>query len=131
MTDRDRSSDQRHRGLPESMRGGGTGGAFYTIADYKGGDVRDRREREAIDQQLLPAGKQATLFAYPYGHASDYLRNEYLPRYRQEHGMTGAYTTEQGFIEADTPVFALPRMVCGDAWNSTEQFRALLQRLKN
>ena len=45
-------------------------------------------------------------------------------------GVVGTdYTTEQGYIEADTPVFALPRMVCGDAWNSERQFQELLSGL--
>jgi hypothetical protein len=123
------SWDHLHEVIPASMLECGVAGDFYSIVDYRGADLQIRRARESIDNTLLEAGKQVTLFAYPYGHASSYLRDEYLPQCSHEHGMTGAYTTEQGFIEADTPVFALPRMVCGDAWNSAEQFSGLLQRL--
>ena len=107
----------------------GASGDFYSIDDYRGADIQVRQAREAIDSKLRESGRQTSLFAYPYGHASTYLRSEYFPEFAHEHGMLGAYTTEQGYIEAGTPVFALPRMVCGDAWNSEQEFREVLRGL--
>lgn len=82
-----------------------------------------------INAKLASAGKAVRYFAYPYGHAAKYLQEHYLPRYLAWHGMQAAFTTQAGFVSAQSPLYALPRFVCGEAWHRAEQFDALLEKL--
>ena len=64
--------------------------------------------------------KGQALFAYPFGHVSGYLHDEYFPVFVQEHGTIGAFTTEPALIHADTSVYAIPRFVLGESWQSPQ-----------
>jgi len=123
------SWDHVHAALPEKMLQAGCAGDFHSIDGYAKADLQVRAASAFIDQRLAASGQRTSLFAYPYGHASRFLSEEYLPQYQNEHGIVGAFTTERKFIDAATPAYAIPRMVCGDAWRTQEEFNALLQRL--
>jgi hypothetical protein len=123
------SWDHVHAALPDEMLQPGSAGNFYSIDSYAKADIQVRSASVFIDQHLAESGQHTSLFAYPYGHASRYLSDYYLPQYQQEHGVVGAFTTEQKFVDETTSAYAIPRMVCGDAWRTPEQFYVLLQRL--
>jgi hypothetical protein len=123
------SWDHVHASLPDSMLEAGSAGNFHSVDNYSKADLQVRAASTFIDRRLAASGQRTSLFAYPYGHASPFLLNQYLPRYQPEHGVVAAFTTEKAFIDAATPVFAIPRMVCGDAWRTPEQFDLLLQQL--
>jgi hypothetical protein len=124
------SWDHVHTALPNEMLQPGSAGNFYSIDSYAKADLQVRAASEFIDQRLAASGQRTSLFAYPYGHVSRFLSQEYLPRFQNEHGIVGAFTTEKKFIDAATPLYAIPRMVCGDAWRTPGQFKALLQQLR-
>ncbi|MEZ5504299.1 MAG: polysaccharide deacetylase family protein [Halioglobus sp.] len=123
------SWDHLHTVLPASLLPDGGAGNFHTVDNYPKADLQVRAAAEFIDEQLAATGQRTSLFAYPYGHASAFLAREYLPRYAHEHGVVGAFTTEQNFVDAGTRAFEIPRMVCGDAWRTHQQFAELLERL--
>jgi len=123
------SWDHVHAALPYEMLQPGSAENFHSIDGYAKADLQVRAASAFIDQRLAASGQRTSLFAYPYGHASRFLSEEYLPQYQNEHGVVGAFTTERKFIDAATRAYAIPRMVCGDAWRTPEQFNVLLQRL--
>jgi len=118
-----------HPALPADMVAPDVAGNFYSVNDYAGADLQVRAASHVIDQRLAGSGHSTSLFAYPYGHAGEFLSEYYLPRYQRQHGIVGAFTTEQAFVDLTTQAFKIPRMVCGDAWKSPEQFASLLRRL--
>ena len=123
------SWDHVHPVLPAGMVPPGAAGNFYSINDYNNADIQLRAASQFITERVAGTGHVVSLFAYPYGHAGEFLAESYLPRYQSEHGIVGAFTTEQNFVDATTQAFKIPRMVCGDAWRTAEQFAVLLQRL--
>jgi peptidoglycan/xylan/chitin deacetylase (PgdA/CDA1 family) len=123
------SWDHVHPELPEHLLEPDSAGNFYSIDSHAKADLQVRTASEFIDRHLAATGQRTSLFAYPYGHDSTFLSQDYLPRCRQEHGIIGAFTTEPKFVDAKTAVYEIPRMVCGDAWRTPEQFDDMLKQL--
>jgi peptidoglycan/xylan/chitin deacetylase (PgdA/CDA1 family) len=73
-------------------------------------------------------GKRPTLFAYPYGQASEYAAREYLPKHRAEHGFKAAFTTEPKAVSKSDDIWRLPRYVFGQDWKSPQGLKDILQR---
>lgn len=67
------------------------------------------------------------LFAYPYGRASDFLANDYLPDAMARHGVQAAFTTEPAPVRAGDSRWCLPRYVFGSDWKSPEDLERLLR----
>ena len=103
--------------------GGQPAGHFFGIDD-----------RQKADRQVLAAGEYIAsrsgghwprLFAYPYGHVSDYLAEEYFPRLG--HHRTGAaFTTDPDPVSRDSDRWRLGRFVCGRDWRTESEFESLL-----
>lgn len=104
-------------------------GQFYTVDNYLQANKQVLQAGRFINAKLAAVGKTVRYFAYPYGHAAKYLQEQYLPRYLAWHGMQAAFTTQARFVTAQSPLYALPRFVCGEAWHGAEQFNALLEQL--
>ena len=71
-------------------------------------------------------GRKPTLFAYPYGESSDYLRGDYLPNFEAQHELLAAFGTYQGRVTLDSSRWNLPRYVHRWHWKTPEQLRILL-----
>lgn len=72
-------------------------------------------------------GARPRLFAYPYGQTSDYLRDEYLPRFEARHGIAGAVSVEPGHCHASSNRWFLPRFVHAAHWQTPEALDAILR----
>ncbi len=66
------------------------------------------------------------LFAYPYGPASDYLAEAYLPDPGADHGVAAAFTTDGAPVTASSSRWRLPRFVRGWHWKSGDDLERLL-----
>lgn len=104
-------------------------GQFYSVNNYLRATKQVVQANRLINAKLAAADKTVHLFAYPYGHAAEYLKNHYFPRYGAQHGIQAAFTTTPGLVSQQSNIFALPRFVCGEAWKSPEQFAVILQEL--
>jgi peptidoglycan/xylan/chitin deacetylase (PgdA/CDA1 family) len=71
-------------------------------------------------------GTRPTMFAYPYGLASEYAVNEYLPQNRSRHQFRAAFTTEPEAVSKIDNIWLLPRFVCVRDWRSPEELKNLL-----
>jgi polysaccharide deacetylase len=68
-------------------------------------------------------------FAYPYGQASRYLREAYLPEHGARHGLRAAFSIDDGFVTEESDRWYLPRFTHGAASMTTsEHFEAMLGR---
>lgn len=104
-------------------------GDFSAVTTWVDADSQIRRASDHIDRVLASVGAKTTLFAYPYGHVSDYLASVYFPGCQGEHRMLAAFTTEPAVLTEESERYRLPRFVCGEAWRSPEEFAMLLDRL--
>lgn len=97
-------------------------GDFSQIDCYDDAHWQIRKARELIEFIAPNPGvsKGQALFAYPFGHVSRYLHDEYFPAFAHEHGTIAAFTTEPALIHADTSAFAIPRFVLGESWHAPE-----------
>jgi len=72
------------------------------------------------------AGLRPKFFAYPWGHASTYMRQTYFPAFAREHECQAAFTAHEGFVTRDADLWAVPRLVFRANWNDQASFRDLL-----
>jgi hypothetical protein len=77
-------------------------------------------------RKVLGGGEGPTLFAYPYGVASDYLIRDYLPKQRQRHRFRAAFTTAPRPVSKSENIWLLPRFVFGQDWKSTQELKQIL-----
>lgn len=116
--------DHNHDSLPATAARAPRGGFDLRTADdaeaeiAQGlGHLRERRGR---------AGD--VLFAYPYGEASKYLANEWLPAHGPRLGIAAAFTASPGEpVTAATNPWAIPRYVFGLHWKAPGELEALLR----
>lgn len=117
------SWDHNHATLPATVAGAAPG-QFRNVGTWAGADAEIRAAADWLDAHLAP--HRSTLFAYPYGEASAYLADEYLPHHRQEHRLRAAFTAEPAPVEAGSDRWRLPRHVCGAHWRSPGELERLL-----
>lgn len=72
-------------------------------------------------------GRRTRLLAYPYGQSSRFLREDFLPRRRADHGLLAAFGTEPRAMTALDDRWNLPRLVCGADWRSSDE---LMRRIE-
>lgn len=74
----------------------------------------------------LQSGRYPSLFAYPFGNSSRYMREQYLPRYAHEHQTVAAFSTAGRHVTSQDSRWDIPRYVCGYHWRSPAELRTLL-----
>jgi len=72
-------------------------------------------------------GRHSKLFAYPQGISNSFLTDVYFPS-TSNPGILSAFTTEGKPAGAGSPVWKIPRFVCGEHWSSPDDFRSLLAK---
>ena len=118
------SWDHQHDTLPQTATGL-PGGTFLNIDTQDAADMEILQASSYLDRGL--PSRRTRLFAYPYGHVSDYLLQDYFPEQRMRHGLDGAFTTEPEPVHAQSNRWALGRYVCGLHWNSPAALEGLLR----
>lgn len=96
---------------------------FGRVQGYVDANQEVRRASEYIGRV---SGQACALFAYPFGHANNYLASEYLPAFVEEHGLIAAFGTGGRSISVDDSRWNLPRVVCGHHWTSPKELEGLL-----
>ena len=103
-------------------------GDFKQVKSFIDSEIQFSKAGEYIGSVL---GDRPSLFAYPYGSASDYVVNQYLPEHRSRHQFRAAFTTEPKAISKTDNRWLLPRFVCGHDWRSPEGLREILKNSQN
>ena len=96
---------------------------FTRVDNYTDADREIRAAGMYINARV---GGRCELFAFPFGHANEYLVNEYLPQRGYEHGMVAAFGTGGRAVAPGDSVWNIPRLVCGEHWSKPEGLGALL-----
>ena len=96
---------------------------FTRVDNYTDADREIRAAAAFINARV--AGR-CELFAFPFGHANEYLVNEYLPNRAYEHGMKAAFGTGGRAVRPGDSVWNIPRLVCGYDWKSPAELESLL-----
>lgn len=102
-------------------------GDFFAIDRPGFADFQIRQAADYLAARLGPG--RCPLFAYPFGHAPDYLVREWLPAQGPGLGLQAAFGTQGGAVGPDSDPWNLPRYVCGLHWTSPAEFEALLAGL--
>jgi peptidoglycan/xylan/chitin deacetylase (PgdA/CDA1 family) len=115
-----RSPSVRRASLPPDEAG-----SFSGVATYEEADLQVRAAHDYIAARAPNPG--AALFACPYGDASDYFVEEYLPTHGVDGGTIAAFTGGASPVHAGSPRWRLPRFTCGSDWRSAEELESLLR----
>ncbi|MEZ5460668.1 polysaccharide deacetylase family protein [Dokdonella sp.] len=98
-------------------------GSFFDICDKGDADIQVLGAQDYIESKV---GKRAEkLFAYPYGHVSEYLRDIYFPQNSDR--ILAAFSTAGEYVTETSNRWALPRFVCGDHWKNPDQLQGILE----
>lgn len=121
------SFDHMHEALQSTAHSRGEQGNFFAVDNYTDANTQIRLAYDKI--QTVVNHKATPLFGYPYGHVSDYLRDEYFPNYTQEHQQQGAFSTGGEYVTEQTNIWEIPRFVCGHHWKTPAEFDRLLRHV--
>lgn len=118
------SWDHNHPVLVAPGADGMARGDFFQVDN----EARARSQIDRALAYLAPrlAPQRCRLFAYPYGHAGDYLRGDYLPRHGGSLGLLAAFGVQGEPVHAHSDPWELPRFVCGWHWKSPDELAAIL-----
>lgn len=78
-------------------------------------------------------GVGADLVAYPFGPASDYMINDYMPSQYSSHGAIAAFCAGGEYVTRDSNPYCLGRFIHRSSpayggWRNAEELRAILRR---
>ena len=90
---------------------------FMCVDNYRDADREIRAASELINAKV---DGRCDLFAFPFGHANEYLVRDYLPRHVHEHGMHAAFGCEGRQVRPGDSVWNIPRAVCGHDWKTPQ-----------
>lgn len=82
---------------------------------------------QASDYIEQRSGRRPRFLAFPWGHASDYMIREYLPRFGPGLGLMAALGVRPEPVTAQTDRWNLPRYMFNHDWKSAEELRAILR----
>lgn len=119
------SWDHNHAELPETVQRDQVKGTFRSIDTHADADAEIRRASDWLDARC--PSRATSLFAYPYGETNDYLTEEYFPRHAAEHRLRAACGTQPAPVDAGSPLWDLPRYVCGHHWASPGELERILR----
>jgi len=101
---------------------------------YPRGGFTSIETMEHCRQQVVQAGefikgktgRWPQVFAYPFGESSNFIRDEFFPKYGREHRCLAALGTQHGLVSAQSNRWDLPRFVCGRDWSAPAELLATL-----
>lgn len=122
------SWDHCHDTLPRVAQRDQRKGDFWGIDTDDDADAQIRAAAAFIT--AIAPNPGARLFAYPYGHANDFLVQQYFPRQARDRStsfVSAAFSTDPSPVSSGSNRWNLGRFVCGDHWKSSEDLAAILR----
>lgn len=118
------SWDHNHAILPDTGVDGMARGDFHQVDNAVRAASEIDRAVDYINGVIAPA--RCRFFAYPYGHANDFLQREYLPARGAELGLMAAFGVQGEPMTMASDRWHLPRYVCGWHWRSPAELAGIL-----
>ncbi len=119
------SWDHNHPCLPSPGIDGMPRGSFLDVDTMERATAEIAAATDFINTRIAP--HRTTIFCYPFGHVSDYLRDKYFPRHMDAHGMLAAMGDGATPVTAESNRWNLPRYICGWHWKSSEALGEILK----
>ncbi len=82
---------------------------------------------QASDYIERTAGRRPRFLAYPWGHASDFMVREYLPRFGPGLGLLAALGCDPVAVTSASDRWMLPRFMFNHDWKSADDLLAILR----
>jgi len=123
------SWDHNHPSLERSAQRDNVRGTFRNIGTRDEAEAEIAQSVRYIEER---AGARPKFFAYPWGEASDYLHEQYLPTRGVELGLRAALScpqTASGYVTDASNRWLVPRFVCQHDWKSPAGLEDLLRGL--
>jgi hypothetical protein len=98
-------------------------GDFFAIDTFAECDTHVRAASQFIASM---SGRKPALFAYPWTHASDYMRRVYMPEHAEANGTIAAFGGQSDYLTQQSDRWYLPRFVFGPDWKNANGLRAIL-----
>lgn len=96
---------------------------------FLGIETFDDAKRQILDAEHFIRSKLTAptggLFAYPYGEWNDFLVQEFFPS--NIAAFSAAFSTAGDYVTKDTNRWCIPRFVCGEHWQTSEQLVQILR----
>lgn len=119
------SWDHNHESLEAPRFPDAAVGTFTSVDSLEEADYQIRQSVAYIREKAPNRGD--VLLAYPYGEYSEYLVEDYLPRFAEEIGLRAAFTIEAGPMTRSSPIWKLPRFVFGRDWKDPDGLATVLR----
>lgn len=119
MTIECHSWDHCHPLVDRVAQSGNLKGDFSAVANFRDSDMQVAHAGDYIASRL--AGRRPSFFAYPWGEASAYMTDAYMPGSQERHQFLAAFSTEPRAVSRDDHRWMLPRFVCGRDWRSSAE----------
>jgi Polysaccharide deacetylase len=100
------------------------GNEFFRIDNYESSKRAVTTSASYISSKI--GGAWPDLFAYPFGHASSYLRYTYFPYYSAEHKTLAAFSVEPRYVTQGAERYFLGRFSFGGDWTTPATLAAIL-----
>ncbi len=120
------SWDHNHASLARSAQRDNRRGDFRLIDTEAECRIEVDQASDFIETR---AGRRPAFFAYPYGQASDYLREVYFPDHGQRLGLRAALGCDPAPVTRQSDRWFLPRYMCGRDWHQPEDLTQILNDL--
>lgn len=120
------SWDHNHHCVPAGRFVGVRRGTFETITTEALADQQIRFSSERL--WAMAPNPAASLFAYPFGRANDYLAQEYLPLNASRIGVSAAFISAPEPLTRNSNRWRLPRYVFGRDWDSAAGLQKILDQ---
>jgi peptidoglycan/xylan/chitin deacetylase (PgdA/CDA1 family) len=117
------SWDHNHVTLDTVVQRDQLKGDFRYIDNFEDCCVQLEKSAEYIEKI---SGVRPSYFAYPWGKASDYLLNHYMPEYKHRHQYRAAFSCFPKPVSREDNRWFLPRYICGHDWKSPEELSRIL-----
>lgn len=116
--------DHNHEILENDAPDGMSRGDFFQVNNEIRAAYEIDQALQYVNARISP--ERCRYFAYPYGHAPEFLSMHYLPRHAERLGLQAAFGTVGEPLDITSPRWNLPRYVCGFHWKSPDELRKIL-----
>ena len=116
--------DHNHDILDNDAPDGMSRGDFFQVNNEIRAAYEIDQALQYVNDRISP--KKCRYFAYPYGHAPEFLSAHYLPVHSERLGLQAAFGTVGEPLGMESPQWDLPRYVSGYHWKSPDELRKIL-----
>lgn len=117
------SWDHNHASLERSAQRDNQRGDFRLIETESECRIEIDQASDYIAER---SGRRPEYFAYPYGQASDYLREVYFPQRAARLGIRAALGCDPEPVSKSSDRWFLPRYMCGRDWKQPNELAHIL-----